>query len=260
MVCSLFLPPAEGLTTGKSPLIVYLSGLTCTDENATQKGSCFGSLTKYKCAMVFPDTSPRGYSPPLDGDSDSWDFGIGAGFYLDATAAPWATNFNMYSYITKDLPAVLGANFNESLDLSRVSIMGHSMGGHGALTVALKNQDVYTSVSAFAPICNPINCQWGVKAFTKYLGEGAGGWQDYDATELIKHLGKTTFDDILLDVGTADVFHAQKQLLPEAFIAACEAAGQRLTCRMRDGYDHGYFFVATFMEEHIKFHADRLHA
>ena len=255
MTCSIYVPCADG----KVPLIVYLSGLTCTDENAAQKGNCFGSLREHKCAMVFPDTSPRGPNGGslVEGDSASWDFGIGAGFYVDATAAPWSNHFNMYSYITKDLPAVLEANFGDCIDTKRVSIMGHSMGGHGALTIALKNQATYVSVSAFAPICNPINCPWGKKAFSNYLSEG--NWEEYDATALISKLGRTRFDDILIDVGTADAFYAQKQLLPEAFAAACQSVGQPLRCRMEEGYDHGYYFVSTFMDDHIQHHAARLH-
>eukprot|EP01034_Spumella_vulgaris_P031487 gene31487-38889_t len=208
-------------------------------------------------AFVAPDTSPRGANIPTE--DDSWDFGTGAGFYLDATAEPWSTNYNMYTYITKELPELLAEQFT-ALDMNRVSITGHSMGGHGALTIAIKNQSAYKSVSAFSPICNPSQCPWGVKAFTGYLGEDRTQWSAYDATELLLAAEITRFDDILIDVGTADSFLKGGQLLPEAFQQAAGKVGQKVTLRLQEGYDHSYFFISTFVEDHVDFHAQRLNA
>jgi S-formylglutathione hydrolase len=195
----------------------------------------------------------------VPGEADAWDFGVGAGFYLDATAEPWATNYRMYSYVTKELLAVVKEHF-PALDLTRLGLTGHSMGGHGALTVALKNQGLFKSVSAFAPICHPTQCPWGQKAFGNYLARPAEEAAAYDATALVGALGgqATAFDDILIDVGSADTFLAAGQLLPAAFADACAAAGQKVTLRYQEGYDHSYFFVSTFIDQHIEFHAMRL--
>lgn len=214
----------------------------------------FRYLSESQLGFIAPDTSPRDVG--ILGESDSWDFGVGAGFYLDATNSPWNTNWRMYSYLTNELPSLLAANF-PTLDISRMGVTGHSMGGHGALTLALKNQDMFKSVSAFSPICNPTNCPWGKKAFTNYLGADQREWEQYDATELIK-LGKSRFDNILIDIGTSDSFLSAGQLLPEAFSAAAVASGQKIDLRMQEGYDHSYYFVSTFIEDHVKFHKCRL--
>ena len=201
--------------------------------------------------LVAPDTSPR---VELPGDRESWDFGIAAGFYLDATQAPWSQHYRMYSYVTDELPKVVAANFKA--DFARAGIFGHSMGGHGALTIALKNPGKYKSVSAFAPICAPSQVPWGNKAFTGYLGADKAAWAQYDAVELIKS-GKKFPDAIRVDQGTADKFLVE-QLKPELLVAACKAAGQELDLRERKGYDHGYFFIQSFMAQHIAWHAHRL--
>lgn len=233
---------------------MYLSGLTCTDENVCQKSGAFKALSEHQLGFIAPDTSPRGAG--ITGEADSWDFGVGAGFYLDATNSPWANNYRMYSYITKELPAVIASNF-PTLDLTRMGITGHSMGGHGALTIALKNQTMFKSVSAFSPICNPINCPWGKKAFSNYLGPDIETWKEYDASDLLKQ-NKSVFDDILIDCGDADSFYKSGQLLPEAFKASAASVGQKVNIRMQEGYDHSYFFISTFIEDHVKFHKDRL--
>jgi S-formylglutathione hydrolase len=191
------------------------------------------------------------------GDRDAWDFGVSAGFYLDATVPKWAANYNMYSYVVEELPEVIAANF-QNFDPSNVSIFGHSMGGHGALIIALKNPEKFKSVSAFAPITNPSNCPWGRKAFSGYLGDDETAWQQYDATALIAAgAAKGVYDDILLDAGAADTFIGH-QLRLETFKTACDAAGQKCSLRITEGYDHSYYFIATFMEEHVAYHAARL--
>jgi S-formylglutathione hydrolase len=191
---------------------------------------------------------------PLAGDRDSWDFGLAAGFYLDATQAPWVAHYRMYSYVVDELPGVIAGNFKA--DIARSGIMGHSMGGHGALTIALKNPQKYQSLSAFAPIAAPIQSQWGQKAFTGYLGAYRAAWSQYDATELVK-AGHKFASGILIDQGTSDKFLAE-QLKPELLVAACKAAGQDIQLQMRDGYDHGYFFIQTFISQHMAWHAQRL--
>jgi S-formylglutathione hydrolase len=209
--------------------------------------------------LIAPDTCPRGAGVP--GETDSWDFGQGAGFYLDATTELWKDNYRMYSYITKELPTVLTENF-PTLDLSRMGITGHSMGGHGALTIGLKNPKLFRSVSAFAPICNPINGEWGKKAFTGYLGGDPKDLvqrKEYDACSLIASRAKECgFDDILVDQGTGDNFYKSGQLMPEALQKACEEAGQKVTIRFQEGFDHSYYFISTFIEDHVRFHAARL--
>ncbi|KQK11464.1 S-formylglutathione hydrolase [Brachypodium distachyon] len=249
MTFSLFVPasPASNL-----PVLYFLSGLTCNDENFVIKSGAQRAAAAHGIALVAPDTSPRGLN--IEGEADSWDFGVGAGFYLNATNEKWK-NWRMYDYVVKELPKVLSDNF-EQLNTSRASIFGHSMGGHGALTIYLKNTDKYKSVSAFAPIANPINCPWGQKAFTNYLGTTKSEWEDYDATCLIKKCNGVS-TPILIDQGDDDKFLAE-QLLPGNFEEACKAAGVPLTLRMQPGYDHSFFFIATFIDDHIAHHAQFL--
>eukprot|EP00411_Alexandrium_monilatum_P058385 CAMPEP_0175510734 /NCGR_PEP_ID=MMETSP0096-20121207/11539_1 /TAXON_ID=311494 /ORGANISM="Alexandrium monilatum, Strain CCMP3105" /LENGTH=501 /DNA_ID=CAMNT_0016812915 /DNA_START=59 /DNA_END=1561 /DNA_ORIENTATION=- len=253
MTFSVFLPPQVTQAGTKVPVLYYLSGLTCTDDNVTQKACAQRAAAAHGMVIVAPDTSPRGAG--IEGEDESYDFGSGAGFYVDATVDKWAKNYNMYSYITKELPALINANF--PVDSSRVGITGHSMGGHGALTIAMRHPDVYKSVSAFAPICNPTKCPWGEKAFTGYLGS-VGAGKEHDATELMLARGPFPgWKDILIDQGAGDNFYSGSvnQLLPGNFEEACKAKGQPLTLRMQEGYDHSYFFISTFVEDHLKFHA-----
>lgn len=255
MTFSVYLPP-QAAAGEKLPLVYYLSGLTCTDDNVTQKACAQRAAAQHGLVLVAPDTSPRGTD--IEGEHESYDFGSGAGFYVDATVEKWAKNYRMYTYITEELPAVIGANF--PVDASRAGITGHSMGGHGALTIALRNPTAYKSVSAFAPICNPTKCPWGEKAFTGYLGSVDAG-KEHDATELMRSRGHfSSFSDILIDQGTADNFYsgAVNQLLPGNFAEACKEKGQKLTLRMQEGYDHSYFFMATFMDDHLAFHSEQL--
>jgi len=226
MALNLYLPPQSGYT--KVPVVIYLSGLTCTGDNCSEKGFLQCHAAQHGLAIVYPDTSPRGAS--IVGEDDSWDFGTGAGFYVDSTNAPWDKNYKMYSYITSELPSTLFPAFKDQLDASRVSITGHSMGGHGALTLFLKNPGMYKSVSAFAPISNPINCPWGQKAFHGYLGEDKEAWKAYDATELVKGWKGKGFK-ALIDVGTGDNFYKQGQLLPENFEKAAQEAGAEVEVR-----------------------------
>jgi S-formylglutathione hydrolase len=238
------------VTAGQVPVLYYLSGLTCTAENFTTKAGAQQFAAKYGVAIVAPDTSPRGADVP---DEDTWDFGSGAGFYVDATQAPWAKHYNMYSYVTEELPALIAANF--PIDANRQGIFGHSMGGHGALICALRNPDQFKSVSAFAPIVAPTQCPWGEKAFSHYLGDDRETWKNYDATELIQ---RSTFPvQILVDQGSTDSFLAS-QLKPQLFEAACQQVGQDLHLRYQADYDHSYYFIATFMEDHIRHHAQML--
>ena len=264
MTCSVFLPlkvcpTPESVHNGqadeKCPIILYLSGLTCTDENVCIKSGVFKELSEFGIGFVAPDTSPRGANIP--GEADSWDFGVGAGFYVDATQDPWSKNYLMYSYIIRELPSIISANF-PGLDLNRMSITGHSMGGHGALTIALKNQNMFRSVSAFAPITNPINCPWGIKALSNYLGESnMETWKEYDTCELLKSYQKSKYDDILIDVGSNDPFLIT-QLNINNLQQVCNNIHQNITIRVQEGYDHSYYFVSTFIHDHIKFHAERL--
>jgi len=248
---AVFTPPQ--VSNGPVPVLYYLAGLTCTEETFVTKACALEHAARLGLMLVAPDTSPR---VPLPGDRDSWDFGIAAGFYLNATQSPWAPHYRMYSYVVDELPRVVAANFRA--DLKRSGIMGHSMGGHGALTIALKNPDKYRSLSAFAPICAPSQVPWGVKAFTGYLGADRGAWSDYDATELVKS-GRRFAACIRIDQGTSDKFLVE-QLKPELFDVACKAAGQPFDLHMRTGYDHGYFFIQTFIAEHLEWHAQRLRA
>ncbi|WP_412552282.1 S-formylglutathione hydrolase [Shimia sp. MIT1388] len=249
MTFGLFLP--EEAQTGPVPVIWYLSGLTCTHENAMTKAGAQQWAAEQGVALVFPDTSPRGDDVA---DDPAYDLGKGAGFYVNATQAPWTPHYNMWDYITEDLPSMLQENF--PVDLSRQSIMGHSMGGHGALTMAMSLPGRFRSVSAFAPIANPTASDWGRKQLTSYLGNDEAAWAAHDATLLMKANG---FDGpVLVDTGTSDQFI--DLLRPEALAEAANARRQEATLRLQKGYDHSYFFVSTFMEEHIAFHAEALYA
>eukprot|EP00123_Amoebidium_parasiticum_P022047 comp7850_c0_seq1/m.3437 comp7850_c0_seq1/g.3437 ORF comp7850_c0_seq1/g.3437 comp7850_c0_seq1/m.3437 type:complete len:280 (-) comp7850_c0_seq1:450-1289(-) len=252
MVFSVYLPPQAALKA--CPVLFYLSGLTCTDQNFVTKAHAFKPASEEGLIIVAPDTSPRATN--IDGEDDSWDFGSGAGFYVDATEPKWSTHYNMYSYITKELHELVHSSFNTVKDAT--SIFGHSMGGHGALICALKNPGQYKSVSAFAPICNPTNCPWGQLAFTGYLGPDNGQWEDYDATFLVKKYPGPPLD-VLIDQGKGDKFYVEQQLLPENFVAAASEVGFPVALRLQEGYDHSYFFIQTFMEDHIKHHAKYLH-
>jgi S-formylglutathione hydrolase len=248
MSFSIFLPPqAEG---GKAPVVWYLSGLTCTHANVTEKGEYRAACAELGLAFVAPDTSPRGDDVP---DAEGYDFGKGAGFYVDATEEPWARHYRMWSYVTDELPAVLTAEF--PVDMERQAISGHSMGGHGALTVALNFPERFRSVSAFAPIVAPGQVPWGQKALAGYLGEDRASWRKHDAVALIE--GGARVKDLLVDVGTADQF-LEQELRPELLERACNDAGIGLTLRRQPGYDHSYYFISTFMADHLRWHAERL--
>ena len=249
---SIYLPPQS--SEEAVPVLYWLSGLTGTDENFVLKAGAQRVASELGLAIVMGDTSPRGEDVP-DDPEQAYDFGLGAGFYLNATEAPWSKHYIMYDYVTQELPALINDNF--SVDPLRQSIFGHSMGGHGALSIALKNPEKYKSVSAFAPIVSPINCPWGQKALKNYLGEDISTWQEYDSAALvakaIKHL------PMLLDQGTNDEF-LEKQLKPELLLKAAEKAGYPLQFVEREGYDHSYFFIASFIEEHLRFHEKVLRA
>lgn len=248
---AIYLPPRT--SDAPVPALYWLSGLTCTDENFGTKAGAQRLAAELGMALIMPDTSPRGLNLP--GEDESYDFGSGAGFYLNATEAPWAAHYNMYNYVVEELPALINETF--PIDPQRISISGHSMGGHGALTIALKNPDKYRSVSAFAPIVAPTQVPWGQKAFAGYLGSDQSTWQEYDATALVSRMQFP--DEILIDQGGADDF-LLSELKPELFQAACQEAGQPLTLRLQPGYDHSYFFIASFIEDHLRFHAERLQA
>ena len=247
---ALYRPP-QALAGEACPVVTFLSGLTCTEENFTVKAGAQRIASELGVILVAPDTSPRGQNLP--GEDDSYDFGSGAGFYLDATQEPWSKAYKMYSYITRELPEVLKTNFDA--DWERQGITGHSMGGHGALTIHLKHPDVYRSVSAFSPIVAPMQVPWGQKAFSGYLGDDKEAWKAYDASELVR--ARPSKAKILIDQGTADNF-LKEQLRPELFEKASEEAGQALELRMQEGYDHSYFFIATFIEDHLRHHANAL--
>jgi S-formylglutathione hydrolase len=238
---------------GRVPVLYYLAGLTCTEETFAIKAGAQRLAAEHGLMLVAPDTSPR---VRLPGDDASWDFGLAAGFYVDATAAPWSAHYRMYSYVTRELPALVAAQF-AGADTARQSIMGHSMGGHGALVCALRNPGQYRSVSALAPIAAPTQCPWGRKAFTGYLGTDAATWREYDATELVRR--QPFHSPILIDQGEADQFLAE-QLHPHLFAAACQSSGQGLDLRRHPGYDHGYYFIQTFMPDHVAWHARALAA
>ena len=241
-------PQAE---QGPVPVLMWLAGLTCNEETFAIKAGAQRVAAELGLMLVTPDTSPRGTG--ADGADASWDFGHGAGFYLDATQAPWARHWRMESYLTQELPALVAAHFPARP--GALGLFGHSMGGHGALTLALRHPALARSVSAFAPICAPMHCPWGVKAFSGYLGDDRTAWAAHDATALVEAGGR--LPPLLIDQGLADKFLTE-QLLPERFEAACRAAGQPLTLRRHAGYDHGYFFIASFIEEHLRFHAAAL--
>lgn len=234
------------------PLLYWLSGLTATDENFMQKAGAQRVAAELGIVIVAPDTSPRGDSVPDDPEA-AYDFGLGAGFYLNATELPWSRHYHMYDYITKELPALLHEYF--PVDPQRQAISGHSMGGHGALSIALKNPSQYRSVSAFAPIVAPMRCPWGQKAFRQYLGANQQTWEAYDSVCLVKQA--TQVVPMLVDQGSADQ-HLESQLLPALFLEAAQQANYPLIYNLRDGYDHSYYFIASFMEEHLRFHATHL--
>lgn len=247
---SVYLPPQAA--QHPVPILYWLSGLTCSEENFISKAGAQRLAAEYGVLLVAPDTSPRNLG--LAGEDDRWDFGSGASFYVDATESPWAKHYQMYSYVSEELPALIEANF--PVDATRQSIFGHSMGGHGALVCALRNPSRYQSVSAFAPIAAPRSCPWGERAFRGYLGDNRETWSAYDASELVKTSAWRR--PILIDQGEADSFLAEGQLLPERFEAACQQAGVDLRLRLQPGYDHSYYFIASFMEDHVRHHAEAL--
>ena len=251
MKFSAYLPPQARV--GKVPVLYYLSGLTCTEETFPIKAHAQQAAAELGLILIAPDTSPR--EPRLPGDADSWDFGYSAGFYVDATSAPWSQYYRMYSYVTKELPELIAAHLPVRADAC--GVFGHSMGGHGALVCALRNPERYKSASAFAPIAAPMQVPWGKKAFTNYLGPDTERWREYDATELVARRAFPA--PILIDQGTADQFLAD-QLKPEKFSEAAAKSGQALTLRMQPGYDHGYYFMQTFMADHLRHHAAQLTA
>lgn len=250
MVFALYLPPQAN--TAAVPLLWWLSGLTCTDENFMQKAGAQRMAAELGIAIVCPDTSPRGVNIP--GEDDAFDFGSGAGFYVNATEAPWHAHYRMYDYVVDELPALVAQLFRWS---GKQAISGHSMGGHGALVLALKNPGLYSSVSAFAPLVNPMQCPWGQKAFSGYLGSDRTVWASYDSCELIRNYAHAVKPVLLVDQGSADNFLSE-QLKPEHLRAACEAVGLPLSLRYREGYDHSYFFIASFIDEHLRHHAEAL--
>lgn len=258
MKFSIFLPPQAAIEKagGKVPALVYLAGLTCNEETFMTKAGAQRMAAELGLALIAPDTSPRGAGVP--GESESWDFGVGAGFYLDASEAPWSKSYRMESYITAELLPLIGKTL--PVDSARIGIFGHSMGGHGALTLALRHPALFKSVSAFAPICAPSQCPWGHKAFTGYLGTDKAAWSAHDATALMGGMTAAPFPGgILIDQGLADKFLAE-QLHPHLFEAACAAKGQPLTLRRHAGYDHGYYFISSFMADHLQHHARQLQA
>jgi len=253
MTFSIYLPP-QAHNGEKVPVLYWLSGLTCTDENFVTKAGAQQYAAKYGVAIVAPDTSPRGDSVPDDPEG-AFDFGLGAGFYVNATQQPWATHYRMYDYIVNELPELVNSHF--SVDGNRVGIFGHSMGGHGALTIALKNAGKYRAVSAFSPICSPIHCPWGQKALDNYLGNDTAAWAEYDACELVKKA--KTHLPVLVDQGGADGF-LKEQLKTELLLQASIDNDYPMDIRMHAGYDHSYFFIASFIEDHIRFHCQHLTA
>jgi S-formylglutathione hydrolase len=234
------------------PVVYWLSGLTCTEENFITKAGAQRVAAELGLAIVAPDTSPRGLGIP--GEAESWDFGLGAGFYVDATQPPWSSGYRMYSYVARELPALVAAHF--PVNAGRTAILGHSMGGHGALTIALKHPDVYRSVSALAPIASPMRCPWGEKALSRYLGADREAWREYDATELVASRGWDG-PPVLVDQGTRDPF-LESQLKPQLLREAFGAASVPLQLRLQEGYDHSYYFIATFIGDHLRYHAGNL--
>ena len=250
MSFSVYVPPHED--GAKLPVVWYLSGLTCTHANVTEKGEFRKACAELGLIFVAPDTSPRGEGVP-DDPAGAYDFGLGAGFYVDATQAPFDRHYRMWSYVAEELPALIAENF--PADMSRQSIMGHSMGGHGALTIGLRHPERFKAVSAFAPIVAPGQVAWGEKALGGYLGQDRAAWRKHDAVALIEDGARVP--ELLVDQGTDDTF-LNEQLRPELLRAACDAAGIRLTLNMREGYDHSYYFISSFMGEHLHWHAKRL--
>lgn len=247
---SIYLPPQA--KEGPVPILYWLSGLTCTDENFVTKAGAQQYAAEQGVAIVAPDTSPRGEGVPDDPDA-AYDFGLGAGFYVNATQEPWRRHYQMYEYILEELPFLVNANF--PVDSERTGIFGHSMGGHGALTIALKNPGRYRSVSAFSPICSPLNCPWGEKALGNYLGASTEDWQQYDTTVLVRQATERL--PVLIDQGDADNF-LKEQLKTPLLVLASQDADYPIEIRMQSGYDHSYYFIATFIGDHIRFHANNL--
>jgi len=253
MIFSVFMPPQP--EKGEPlPVLWYLSGLTCTHANVTEKGEFRAACAEAGIIFIAPDTSPRGEGVPDDAEG-AWDFGLGAGFYVDATEIPWSDHYRMWSYVTEELPALVADHF--PIDTARQGITGHSMGGHGALTVALRHPGRFRSVSAFAPIVAPSQVPWGDKALYNYLGPDRSAWRPHDAVALIEDGARV--DELLVDIGDADPFF-ERELKPELLEAACAAAGIPLTLRRQPGYDHSYYFISTFMADHVRWHAERLRA
>ncbi|WP_100752766.1 S-formylglutathione hydrolase [Vibrio salilacus] len=250
MCFAIFLPP-QASDTNPVPVLYWLSGLTCSDENFMQKAAAFRIAAKLGIAIVAPDTSPRG-DAVADAADGAYDLGLGAGFYVNATQAPWNKHYHMYSYVVDELPKLVEQHF----PVTQVrSISGHSMGGHGALMIGLRNSDKYRSISAFSPITHPINCPWGQKAFSHYLGNDSQAWKEYDSVELLK--SRQASVPILVDQGEDDSF-LQQQLKPELLLAAAEASQSNIKLRMQPGYDHSYFFIQSFIDDHLRFHANYL--
>ncbi|KAK0646685.1 Alpha/Beta hydrolase protein [Cercophora newfieldiana] len=260
MALNLYLPPtALRPNAAPVPLLIYLSGLTCSPENCSEKGFFAHRASQLGLALLYPDTSPRGLNLP--GEKDAWDFGEAASFYIDATQEPFRAGYKMETYLTQELPEVLfgDAEFGKYLDKSKVSITGHSMGGHGALTLYLKHRELYKSVSAFAPIANPTKCPWGEKAFGGYLGGDREAWKGHDATELLGRCEAGDDVKMLVDVGTGDNFYKQGQLLPENLEKAAKEAGVKgFQLRYQEGYDHSYYFMSSFADEHVEHAAKHL--
>ena len=250
MTFSVFVPPQA--QDRACPVLWYLSGLTCTHANVTEKGEYRAACAEAGIIFVAPDTSPRGEDVA---DDDAYDMGQGAGFYVDATQQPWTPHFRMRSYIERELPALIAKNF--PVDMDRQGITGHSMGGHGALTIGLRNPETFRSISAFAPIVSPLNCPWGEKALSGYLGDDRQSWREYDACALIRDGARA--DALLIDQGTGDQF-LEEQLKPQLLAEACKDAGIPLTLNLRSGYDHSYYFISSFMADHVAWHARRLKA
>lgn len=250
---SVFVPPQAA--DGKVPVLTFLSGLTCTEENFVVKSGAMRVAAELGLMLVSPDTSPRGDGVPDDPD-DNYDFGLGAGFYVNSTQSPWSQHYQMYDYVTQELQQVIFENFPGDVD--RHGLSGHSMGGHGALTIGLRNPHLFKSLSAFAPICTTLHSPWGQKALGHYLGADQSTWSVYDACEVARGAEHAThFSEILVDQGAVDPF-LKEQLQPDLLQAACDESGIALNLRLHDGYDHGYYFISTFIEEHLRFHVDQL--
>jgi len=252
MTFAVFLPPQAN--NAEVPALYWLSGLTCNDENFSQKAGAFAVAAELGLAIVMPDTSPRGAG--VEGEDDAYDLGSGAGFYLNASQSPWSSAYNMYSYVSQELPAVITANYAVN---QQCAISGHSMGGHGALICALKNPGQYASVSAFAPITSPSQCPWGQKGLTAYIGKDQADWAQWDANLLVQsnHAAGITPQVLLIDQGSSDPFYTD-QLMPELFNATCEKLQHPLDYREREGYDHSYYYISSFIEEHLRYHAQHL--